>query len=133
MVSYHNHHLSCSPITHTLSSASRGVVQTLLAVVILGEILTVYRTISIVITIAGTILYTWIRSIERNKKESKASKSASLSYKIPHPSGTDMGKMGEVYPQSDDIIEDTIPLANKSIHGQNLRPYKLPANTMVMV
>ena len=53
-----------SPITHTISSAARGVLQTLAASFLLGEIITPHRTLGILVTLVGTCLYTWLKSLE---------------------------------------------------------------------
>jgi GDP-fucose transporter C1 len=53
-----------SPITHMFSSALRSVLQTVLGVLIFHDILTVNRAVSIFVTLAGTMYYTWIKSVE---------------------------------------------------------------------
>ena len=58
-----------SPITHTVSSAARGVLQTLLAWWILQEILTSFRIAGIVVTSVGTCSYTFFKTRENRKKE----------------------------------------------------------------
>lgn len=68
-----------SPITHTISSAARGIIQTILATFLLGEILTMYRVLGISITCVGTCLYTWIRSYEHRRERSRGENKGSLS------------------------------------------------------
>jgi GDP-fucose transporter C1 len=51
-----------SPITHMFSSAVRSVLQTLLGVWIFNDVLTVNRALSIMVIIAGTMYYTWLKS-----------------------------------------------------------------------
>ncbi|KAG6837667.1 hypothetical protein H0H93_004943 [Arthromyces matolae] len=51
-----------SPITHMFSSAARSVLQTLLGVWIFNDVLTVPRGTSIMVILAGTMYYTWIKS-----------------------------------------------------------------------
>ncbi|KAH9944222.1 uncharacterized protein BXZ73DRAFT_73791 [Epithele typhae] len=53
-----------SPITHMFSSAARSAIQTLLGVWIFDDILTTHRVGSILIIAAGTVYYTWTKSIE---------------------------------------------------------------------
>jgi len=53
-----------SPITHMFSSAARSVLQTALGIWIFGDILTTNRAASISLILAGTMLYTWIKSTE---------------------------------------------------------------------
>ncbi|TRM66056.1 hypothetical protein BD626DRAFT_486616 [Schizophyllum amplum] len=53
-----------SPITHMFSSAARSVLQTILGVGIFHDVLTVNRAASIFVILAGTMLYTWIKSNE---------------------------------------------------------------------
>ncbi len=53
-----------SPITHTVSSAARGVLQTIAASVFLGEAITLPRCIGISITLLGSCLYSWIKTQE---------------------------------------------------------------------
>lgn len=51
-----------SPVTHMFSSAARSVIQTVLGVIIFGEIVTPNRASSIGMITLGTIYYTWIKS-----------------------------------------------------------------------
>ncbi|KAI0785041.1 hypothetical protein C8Q75DRAFT_723499 [Abortiporus biennis] len=53
-----------SPITHMFSSAARSVIQTLLGVWIFGDLLTTNRALSILVIAAGTMYYTWVKSVE---------------------------------------------------------------------
>lgn len=73
-----------SPVTHTVSSAARGVLQTLAARAILGEAITIARSIGIVVTLVGSCAYSIIKSKENaapsreyNKVESHESPSNS--------------------------------------------------------
>jgi len=51
-----------SPVTHMFSSAARSVLQTILGVVIFGDIVTPSRGGSILIITVGTIYYTWAKA-----------------------------------------------------------------------
>jgi GDP-fucose transporter C1 len=51
-----------SPVTHMFSSAARSVIQTVLGVLVFGDIITSYRGGSIFVITAGTLYYTWIKS-----------------------------------------------------------------------
>jgi len=53
-----------SPITHMVSSAVRGVASALLGVWLFHDSLSSGRTSSIVIILAGSIYYTWIKHVE---------------------------------------------------------------------
>jgi len=53
-----------SPITHMFSSAARSILQTGLSIQFFGDILTVNRAASIGIILAGTMFYTWAKSVE---------------------------------------------------------------------
>jgi GDP-fucose transporter C1 len=53
-----------SPITHMFSSAARSILQTGLSIRFFGDILTVNRAASIGIILAGTMFYTWAKSVE---------------------------------------------------------------------
>ncbi|KII94082.1 hypothetical protein PLICRDRAFT_36320 [Plicaturopsis crispa FD-325 SS-3] len=53
-----------SPITHMFSSAARSVLQTLLGVWFFADILTVNRATSIMVILAGTMYFTWAKSVE---------------------------------------------------------------------
>lgn len=53
-----------SPVSHMISSAFRGVLQTLLAVWFFDDILTGARIFGIVVIIAGSTWYTWIKNEE---------------------------------------------------------------------
>ncbi|KAJ7449308.1 hypothetical protein FB451DRAFT_755745 [Mycena latifolia] len=57
-----------SPITHMFSSAAKSVIQTLLAVLIFGDIMTIYRLGGIVLITFGTIVYTWTQSYARPQR-----------------------------------------------------------------
>lgn len=63
-----------SPLTHTVSSAARGVLQTLAAGVLLNEAITAARGIGVGITLAGSCLYSWIRAIDAHATESPPDK-----------------------------------------------------------
>jgi GDP-fucose transporter C1 len=52
-----------SPVTHMFSSAARSVLQTVLGVWIFGDIMTVNRAASISTILAGTMFYTWVKSL----------------------------------------------------------------------
>ena len=53
-----------SPVTHTVSSAARGVLQTLAARAFLGEAITWARSIGIAITLFGSCAYSVVKSRE---------------------------------------------------------------------
>ena len=53
-----------SPVTHMVSSAARGVLQTFVAMAIFGEIVSSKRWFGIVLTVGGSALYTWVRHQE---------------------------------------------------------------------
>lgn len=53
-----------SPLSHTVSSAARGVLQTIAAHAILGEKLTIPRLVSISMVLVGTILYTVAKQLQ---------------------------------------------------------------------
>jgi GDP-fucose transporter C1 len=53
-----------SPVTHTVSSAARGVLQTLAARAILGEAITAARCLGIAVTLFGSCMYSYVKSIE---------------------------------------------------------------------
>jgi solute carrier family 35 (GDP-fucose transporter), member C1 len=59
-----------SPITHTVSSATRGVLQTILASLMLHESITLFRIIGIGITCCGTALYTFVKANENQRHNS---------------------------------------------------------------
>ncbi|KAI0654230.1 hypothetical protein C8Q70DRAFT_534923 [Cubamyces menziesii] len=53
-----------SPVTHMFSSAARSAIQTLLGVWLFNDLFTANRAISILLIAAGTMFYTWVKSIE---------------------------------------------------------------------
>ncbi|KAK6907127.1 hypothetical protein L486_04161 [Kwoniella mangroviensis CBS 10435] len=59
-----------SPVTHMISSATRGVLQTMLAVWIFGDVMSRGRIISIFLIISGSVLYVYAKT-EDSKKSSK--------------------------------------------------------------
>ncbi|KAJ6595554.1 hypothetical protein DFH09DRAFT_973616 [Mycena vulgaris] len=54
-----------SPVTHMFSSAAKSVIQTILGVLIFGDIMTTYRLGGITLITCGTIFYTWAQSQAR--------------------------------------------------------------------
>lgn len=56
-----------SPLTHTVVSAARGVIQSVACYFILGEMINVYRGLGIGITLLGAVLYSATKSYEKNK------------------------------------------------------------------
>jgi len=60
-----------SPITHMVSSAVRGVVQSLIAVWVFGDIITSGRAGSISLILTGSIFYTWLKHKEQQDKENQ--------------------------------------------------------------
>lgn len=62
-----------SPVTHMFSSAAKGVLQTLLGVWIFNDLLTTTRASSILVILAGSMLYTWIKSHEGANSRDKSS------------------------------------------------------------
>jgi GDP-fucose transporter C1 len=57
-----------SPTTHMVVSAARGVAQSLLAVLVLGEVATSGRAVGMVLVLGGSVVYGWAR--EREARES---------------------------------------------------------------
>ena len=55
-----------SPVTHMISSALRGVLQTLVAVACFGDKVTVGNAVGIALVLAGSSWYTWARNRETN-------------------------------------------------------------------
>ncbi|PLW14109.1 hypothetical protein PCANC_12032 [Puccinia coronata f. sp. avenae] len=53
-----------SPVTHMISSAVRGVIQTVLGAVLFGDQITSGRVSGIGIILAGSIYYTWVKDQE---------------------------------------------------------------------
>ncbi|RXK41392.1 hypothetical protein M231_01297 [Tremella mesenterica] len=53
-----------SPVTHMISSASRGVLQTILAVWLFGDVMSQGRILGIILIISGSVLYVYAK--ERN-------------------------------------------------------------------
>jgi len=53
-----------SPITHTVSSAARGVLQSLAAHFFLGEAITPARSVGIAVTLVGSCFYSWFKAQE---------------------------------------------------------------------
>lgn len=53
-----------SPVTHTVSSAARGVLQTVAANMVLGEAITTARSLGIAITLLGSCAYSLVKARE---------------------------------------------------------------------
>jgi len=61
-----------SPITHMISSAVRGVLQSLLSVWLFHDIITSGRATGIALILLGSIYYTWVRNVESQPKAEPA-------------------------------------------------------------
>jgi GDP-fucose transporter C1 len=57
-----------SPVTHMVSSAIRGVVQTLIAISVLHETVSILRWLGILLTVSGGVIYTWAKNLESLRK-----------------------------------------------------------------
>jgi len=57
-----------SPVTHMISSAVRGVLQTFFAVWAFGDVLTTGRVGGIMLILVGSMMYTWVREVEARKQ-----------------------------------------------------------------
>jgi len=66
-----------SPITHMVSSAVRGVVQSFVAVLVFGDIITSGRASSIALILCGSIYYTWVKHTEQIEKDAISNNAAS--------------------------------------------------------
>ncbi|KAG8904988.1 hypothetical protein FRB99_000902 [Tulasnella sp. 403] len=66
-----------SPVTHMISSAVRGVLQSLIAVWVFGDIITSGRASSISLILGGSIYYTWLKHQEQVEKERLSTSSIS--------------------------------------------------------
>ncbi|OAV89186.1 hypothetical protein PTTG_09577 [Puccinia triticina 1-1 BBBD Race 1] len=53
-----------SPVTHMVSSAVRGVLQTILGAVLFGDIITLNRFVGIVVILGGSVAYTAVKDQE---------------------------------------------------------------------
>ncbi|KAJ7592228.1 hypothetical protein C8J56DRAFT_1003296 [Mycena floridula] len=53
-----------SPVTHMFSSAARSVLQVALGVKIFGDVVNQQRVLSVLTILAGTLMYTWVKSRE---------------------------------------------------------------------
>lgn len=71
-----------SPITHMVSSAARGILQSVLGVSIFHEIITVGRGSSITFILVGSMYYTWVKNEElmdqRKREEGNTGSSANI-------------------------------------------------------
>ncbi|KAG8742910.1 hypothetical protein FRC11_014087, partial [Ceratobasidium sp. 423] len=74
-----------SPITHMVSSAVRGVIQTFFSVWIFHDVISLGRGTSITLILVGSIYYTWVKHVEGQKKETLPSSGSS------GPSGSSRG------------------------------------------
>jgi len=62
-----------SPVTHMFSSASRNVLQIILAVKIFGDVITRQRIVSAFTIMLGTLLYTYVKAQEPQKPQNPES------------------------------------------------------------
>jgi solute carrier family 35 (GDP-fucose transporter), member C1 len=68
-----------SPVTHMIASALRGVLQTLVAMAVLGDAVSGGNAAGIVLVLAGSCWYTWARHSETAQAAAAASAGG-----IPH-------------------------------------------------
>ncbi|KAK8861392.1 hypothetical protein IAR55_002211 [Kwoniella newhampshirensis] len=68
-----------SPVTHMISSAARGVLQTILAVYIFGDVMSHGRIISIFLIVSGSMLYVYAKNEDAKRSSSSTSSSIPLS------------------------------------------------------
>ncbi|RSH80177.1 hypothetical protein EHS25_007282 [Saitozyma podzolica] len=59
-----------SPVTHMVSAAARGAIQTLLSVWLFRDIISRSRAASIIVITTGSIAYTWVKHREGNRPPS---------------------------------------------------------------
>ncbi|OSD03264.1 hypothetical protein PYCCODRAFT_1467125 [Trametes coccinea BRFM310] len=91
-----------SPVTHMFSSAARSAIQTLLGVWLFNDLLTVNRAVSILVIAAGTMFYTWVKSMENAPAPARPTK-ASPKDDIEANGGTQMDHIdGEVHDWQDE-------------------------------
>ncbi|KAF0451421.1 DUF250 domain contaning protein [Gigaspora margarita] len=79
-----------SPVTHMISSAFRGVVQTVLGAILFKEILTSGRVGGIFIILLGSCLYTWFKD-----RENKRLKALEISEKLEKGELNENEKIGK--------------------------------------
>nr|XP_019050155.1 hypothetical protein I302_00577 [Kwoniella bestiolae CBS 10118]OCF29085.1 hypothetical protein I302_00577 [Kwoniella bestiolae CBS 10118] len=60
-----------SPVTHMISSATRGVLQTMLAVYIFGDVMSRGRIISIFLIISGSVLYVYAKTEDAKRSKER--------------------------------------------------------------
>jgi len=92
-----------SPVTHMFSASARSVLQTLLGVWFFGDIITTTRGLSILVTLAGTLYFTWVKAQEmRAPPASRAQKPESDPEQVPmldekslSPTSSDSSQMSE--------------------------------------
>lgn len=68
-----------SPVTHMISSAVRGVFQTVLSASVFGDVITPGRLGGIAMILIGSIYYTWVKDQELNSSPSSQPTSSSNS------------------------------------------------------
>lgn len=56
-----------SPLTHTVASAARGVLQSIACYLVLGENINIQRGFGIGVTLTGTVMYSLTKTYERNR------------------------------------------------------------------
>jgi len=81
-----------SPITHMFSSAARSILQTGLGIQFFGDILTLNRAASIGIILAGTMFYTWAKSVEGPSLPSQRTPDVELGHSSTNKTNTLTGK-----------------------------------------
>ncbi|CAH1756475.1 11781_t:CDS:10 [Entrophospora sp. SA101] len=94
-----------SPISHMISSAFRGVIQTVLGVAIFHDILTIGRVGSIGIILVGSCLYTWTKNYESSQNQQNKTNENDLE------SGQKLLKDQEI----DEVIEDEDDIDDENV------------------
>ncbi|CAJ0906047.1 824_t:CDS:2, partial [Entrophospora sp. SA101] len=108
-----------SPISHMISSAFRGVIQTVLGVTIFSDILTIGRIGSIGIILFGSCLYTWIKDYESKQVDKNQAQEEIAMNEKDLESGQRLLKTRNVdfvIEDDDDDEDDNVVVKNKDYH-----------------
>lgn len=109
-----------SPVSHMVSSAARGVLQTVVSVLAFHEVITHRRLGSIFVITAGSCHYVWVKHQEQQAaaQANKSSLAADEEAQIPLVATNGQGKMDD---EEEQDMDEEIARLEGSGDGKELR------------
>jgi len=110
-----------SPVTHMVSSAVRGVIQTVLGVWLFHDIVTSGRLSGIALILGGSILYTYLKDREMRVREQMQKNSYALAERDDGPSDTVFDMEDEARREEDRALMEADELIRQDEEAEKRR------------